>query len=796
MTNQVPLIVDWLQTIAASYAPVDWLLNSNRISFSEDSRLHEEERLTFALAMLLGERNLVIELPTPSARLAAGVVAGLLVSDLVAYKADQRRVLKGDVLFITRHIGIGRSTLADVSLERVALAEIWSVQSANQAEKVEGRGRPRLFVSPPSKGRLLPDGIHLAATVVDASHPLTLERLDILLNSAPVVDADTIVLIVPLGYDYSPFVDDSWLRWTWDWDSINQLSHPQREVDERTVKTSWSRTLLVCEDPKLDETLGKVRTKLSLLSKYVSYPPGELLRAWGIYHRLANLAVPLGEYEDAAYHNHYARPLRHVIKSLQESRPSVQAATAGQALWASEWSSLVDLLAEAYELLKGDASTKFWALVYLLEEHVQAGFKSPLLVVTPTDMEASILLRNLRHFQEDLPRYLHPDGLSFIKPKSLAEAPYPTCSASSIPLLLGPLTSRWRYLNATLLNTTLLVYPHQVGLAQREIEAIVSSILSKASHESQLETLMRIRPAAQISREVHRAEVIGEETVTLPVLVDIREVEDVPERKHRELNTSVELSPNWAWDEEDITFIPPVQIRHKEDDATLETQEGLITLFLSDNTLVVTPPEQTFDVFRFVTEELVEVNAAHIEEGDLLIIVDDGNYANLFERSVEALEAATPRYARLSTWLSIWELVKEDALQACDGDYSKLHQELIRRGISISEQAVRSWYADIMAPRETEAVFAMIELSGIKAAKSHERQIRNAIGHIRGMRRAIGRRIQRLIKQSAVEPTIAGRFANAIDLAVEDVLAAAKYVRVAHVQYQTVSQATDLLQEE
>lgn len=795
MKNREPTIVRWLRAIAPTFPPVDWLLNSNRISFAQEVDLREEERLTFALAMLLGKKKLIIEMPNPSTRLAAGVAAGLFVSDLIARELHHRRLLIGDMLFVTRHIGVGVQTLAEVSLEKMALTDIWQVKSASEAVPVRGRGTPRLFVSPPSKERLLPNGIRLAAAVVDASHPLTLERLDTLLNDPSVVAADTIVLITPLGYDYSSYTDDSWLRWTWDWETIKQLNGSERVANEEAVKTCWHRTLLVCDDPELDGALGKVRAKLGLLSKHVNHPPGELLRAWGVYHRLTNLAVPLGEFEEAAYHHHYARPVRQTIESLQNSHPSIHASTAGQAIWASEWPSVVELLGEAYECLKGDWPAKLWALAYLLEEHVQTNFQSPLLMIISTDVEASILLRNLRHVQEDLPRYLHPDALSIIRPRAFAEGRDPTFGTST-PVLPGPFTSRWRYLNGAILQASLLAYPHQIGLAQREIETVVGDILSRASEETQLETLLQIRATKEISTKAPMLGDATEEDVDSSVVMEIRVVENIPDRKPLEVDVSMELSPNWAWDEDDVTFVPPLQLGRQESDTLSAIHEGLITLLLSDNTYVITPPDQTFDVFRFVTEELVEVSAAHIEEGDLLVIVDDGNYANLFERSVEALETTNPQYARLSTWLSLWELVKEDALQACNGSYSELHQELTRRDISITEQAVRSWYAEIMAPRDTEAVFAMIDLSGIKAAKSHERQIRDAIGHIRGMRRAIGRRIQRLIKQAAVEPKIANRFASTIDLAVEDVLSAVKYVTVQHVHLHAAGQLANLCKEE
>src|SRR5690606_22824583 len=94
------------------------------------------------------------------------------------------------------------------------------------------------------------------------------------------------------------------------------------------------------------------------------------------------------------------------------------------------------------------------------------------------------------------------------------------------------------------------------------------------------------------------------------------------------------------------------------------------------------------------------------------------------------------------------------------------------RGITISEQAVRSWYRGVMAPRDEAAVFAIIDLSALPSAIENKRQIRTAIGHVRGMRSATGRRIRQMVKQTAVGQEISASLSDAMDLAIEDVLSA------------------------
>lgn len=778
-------IQKWLNSLTAESIPIGRLLNSNQIILSQHVDLREEERLSFAFSLLLGKRNLVIEMPNPSTRLTAGVTAGLLVSDFIAER-HRRRVLTGDVLFITRHIGSGLKSLEGVSLKKVAIKDIWEIKSSSQAVEVKGRGRPRLFVSPPREGQLLPDGVHLTATVIDASHPLTLERLATLLSNNPVADSDIKVLVIPLGYDCREHIDNTWLHWVWDWDTINQVQRFAQASNREPAKVKWNRTLLVCDDSELDSLLAEARETLGILSKHTPYPPVELLRAWGVYHRLSSLSVPLGQYEDAAHHHPYARPLRQTIEFLHTATPSDHLTGSSHTVWASEWRKLTESLCQAYEHLKGDHPAKFWGLAYSLERRFEAGFSTPLAVIVPTDIEGSILLRNLRHLLPDLPRYLHPDGLSMVKPKSFAGNPA-LLHRSGDTLLLNPLTSRWRYLNATILDAALLVYPHQVGLARYAVETIIRDVLERASYEAQVKTLTRLHATKSLS-QIQQTTPLDEHKAISRIRVDIEDMEGIPQRETSESTLTVELSPSWVWDEEAITFVPPLQIGRRKSEDNMEYDSNSITLFLSDGTSITTSPDQTFDVFRFVTEELVEIDAAQIEQDDILVIIDDGYYANLFERSVEALETSIPQYARLSTWFSLWEFAKTDALEACDGSYLELHQQLTKKGISITEQAVRSWYAGIMAPREENALFAMIDLSGNKAAQSHKKQIRDSIGHIRGMRRAVGRRIQRLIKHSTVEPGIASGLADEIDIAVEDVLAAAKYVTVEHIQHNMMDQ--------
>jgi hypothetical protein len=187
---------------------------------------------------------------------------------------------------------------------------------------------------------------------------------------------------------------------------------------------------------------------------------------------------------------------------------------------------------------------------------------------------------------------------------------------------------------------------------------------------------------------------------------------------------------------------------------------------------LIVPRGYVFDVYRSVTDEMDEREAERLERGDVLVLIDDSQHGRLFERIVEALEAH-PNYALMRVWLNIWEATKQAALDICGGSYASLHQRLMSTGTTIVESTVRSWFTGMMGPRDEEDIYRLMDISGDRAAISHKLEIRSALGHVRGMRRLIGRRIGELVRQAAVARQPERLLGDTLHLAVEDVLAAA-----------------------
>jgi hypothetical protein len=130
----------------------------------------------------------------------------------------------------------------------------------------------------------------------------------------------------------------------------------------------------------------------------------------------------------------------------------------------------------------------------------------------------------------------------------------------------------------------------------------------------------------------------------------------------------------------------------------------------------------------------------------------------------------------------LWEIAKSSALSNCNEDYCRLQQKLLEGNHTITEQAVRSWFTGIMGPRDEKQVYQIIDISENMAAITHKKEIRRALGHIRGMRRKVGRRIKHLVKQVAVAEEPMQLLDDAIDLAVEDVLAASRQVVIKQIE--------------
>jgi hypothetical protein len=786
--NDMPEWIQWLLEEASENQIVNWILKSQKVSLA-DHCLTGEERVTFALSILSSRYkvNCIFQSPYLNVRMSIAVTAGLMISDFVFRRKENKPLMNGDLLLITRQIGVGVSELNQVNLAGQLLSDFWEVTTANTAKPNTKERNPRLIVSAPRPGSLAHPKIKVDTVVIDATHPLTLERLNEILSDPLVHPAKQIVVIVPLGYNLEIFQDERPL-WTWDFQAIQAARDQWKSsFNSIAIPQKWSRKYFVCSDEKTDSLLSTARKKLGLLSKHSGdNPPLQLLQAWGIYNQLSSLSVKLGAYEEMAFRHNYARPIHEKIDYLNNSLPALQLRHESKDVWASEWRPLLDSLSGAYENLKGNEPSKFWPIAFLVDKLIADNFPVPLLVICSTHIEGNILIKNLASLNPKLYDFLHPEGITIATPKSLAG--YSNRQPSRI-LLSGTLSARWRYLYVTISDLDAIVYPHEIFSDTYILESQIKKVLSSSSLQNRYTFLTSLS-----SSSIKKIDSPLAEDFDLAKYIDIETVTDdaIPTRYPyitREVDLNTLSSPDWTWDAEDITYVPPLQSntayanRYQIFPNIADIEGPKVVIILDGGEKIVVPSGQVFDVYRPITDELEEQVSESIESGDILVLVQDSNYYRLFDRIVEALENHQ-NFALMSVWLKLWEVIKQELLADCQNDISCLHKKLTQRGVEISEQAVRNWYRGIMAPGDENIIFLMLEISSNKSGSSNKSKIRDALGHVRGMRRAAGRRIREVIKQTAISKQ-PERFTDALDIALEDVMAACSTRRVQSVEHLT-----------
>lgn len=770
----------WIEHAAERYAPLAWALQAKRIRFADNVPLQADERMTLALAMMAAHAQvrIVFEHPFPGARMALAAATGTLLADISTSPGDK---IRGELVVVTRQTGLALQDLQDIRAEGVDIFhDVWKVERAVNAEPTVGRGRPRVYVAPPRPGKMFTRTIRTGAAVIDASHPLTLERLGDLLADPVIAQAPIQIVIMPLAYEPGPISFTGWLRWSWDFQSISSAKSVWDGADIQHDSGVWRRKLLVCHSEETDGALEKVRLKLNALSMTAAgRPPLSLLQAWGLYHRLSHLVAPLGIYEQHAFRHHYTRPLKEQIDALSTARPGDETRGTVGAMFSSEWRPLVDDLVTSYESLKGGEPAKFWGCATTVEEYAQGGFRRPLVITCATELEGNILLRELTHVCTDLHRHLHPEGLTVATNRSLA---YQDWLRARDILMTGPQNARWRFLDAAIQTGSVLAYPHETVIERAVVQTALNRVTVYASESARMEVLRAlglIDPTDEV--------VTGETSVRATVEIESIDITGTSSRRPMAAGPAEAMfNPGWVWDVDDPTFVPPLSMSQEGRSGprpinVIDTHGPGVCVVLTGGESLTVPRGYIFDVYRRVTDEIDEREAERLESGDVLILVDDSLQLRLFDRIVEALEMSHPDYASLGVWLSIWELAKTSALSACNGSYTCLHQRLVDLGASISEAAVQSWFTGTMGPQDEENVYRLIEISGDKAAITHKVQVRTALGHIRGMRRKCGRLIRELVRQAAVTHQPEQLLGDAPNVAIEDVLAAARLAAVERV---------------
>jgi|GEM_PF-4435604 len=764
--NAMNLVLDLIEKSAQHNKLLSWALKSRQILFENNKQLNTDERIALALGIIAAKQQLsvVIEHPAPYTSLGISAALGVLLADFFGRRTGEYGPLfSNDLIYVTRQIGTGLSKFKSVRLAGESVNGIWSAESGRSICQRMEYGSPRVIVSSPQPGHLRPYSESGSALVIDASHPLTLERISDILLDPNIQDTRIRLVIVPLGFLSQTDLFNDWNSWVW----------RNTEYKQKQVILDVHHHVLLSEDKGIDSYLSKARQKLGILSKY-SYqdPAPHLLRAWGVYNRLASLAVSLGRYEDYTHRHRLATPIRVRLDNLV----SANYAEAKQNVWLSEWPVLIESLNQAYESLKGRESGKYWALASFLSDEIEADVVSSVSIVCPTQLEANLLMRELSYVISNLHEYLHPQAISISSIKTFASQLHRPQKI----VFVGAPSARWRYLNMIDSEQYQILYPHEIPLGKYTINRMITD-LQERSNSSQWYSIFRdFELKAVLETDFSRS--VTDQHIRFRF--DVAQVTTIHPPLISTVDEDIDLyTPKWAWDAEDITFVPPLSSGNVNDEYRMvtSTTSDFVEITFHDERKITVPSNEVLDVFRRVTNELEECLAAQVEVGDVLVLVIDGNYTSIFERIIEALEIH-PNYALLGVWINLWNIAKIEALESCEQSIRQLHKKLQLNGAEITEQAVRTWYSGIMAPQSDNIVFELINISENKSAIAHSKEIRRSLGHLRGMRRKVGRKLRQIIRNASVhnQPE---QLINTIDeLVLEDVLGAAERVVVKQIK--------------
>ncbi len=339
------------------------------------------ERLSSVMAAQAyrrGRGTLALLLPQRG-EFTQSVIAGVLTAELLERRSYNQSV-DGNLLVVTHAVTKQIRAIEALGMDDLKLAEIWTVASFSKYHPAIGE-KPSITVSNPGwivGESTLPSRI--AVAVIDATHPRTLKVLPQLYEALKNVRLR--VLLLPPDEAALHLLDADAMTWLWDPAAEHDVTL-HFSTKSSVARVPNPRQLLLCDDdPQFDAALSAARGGLmQVMGMGLSQ---ESAVAWGIYHRLRQLALPLPEYEQAAR-------LSWPGLTLSEQLSQMRGAEFSKATQRAAWSDAVEALHMAYETLRRrEEPAKFYALAQRLEHLLTQG--SQLLTVVAATKQASAAL--------------------------------------------------------------------------------------------------------------------------------------------------------------------------------------------------------------------------------------------------------------------------------------------------------------------------------------------------------------------------------------------------------------------
>ena len=742
-----------------------------------------------------GEKSrLIFVLPNATQSLGRFLAVSLLLADFVKRQEGQSPLLGGDLLLVTQHIQNCVNLLRDVALrhrsEKLAITKFWPIEVLSQYA-LPADSKPRVFVANPGWSSVLGERQAFGSVVIDVSHPRTSDHLESLLKQPSIALAPIQILVIPpWEHDRIEALAEkgrpSDLIWAWDPAAVEAIEVLLATKPLPPPTKPAERFIWLSDDPEVEDHLVELHTLLVGAMKAGSgRVPSGVLGAWGTYHKLRQLSVPLVALEEERRDAYQTLTIQERILGLEDEPPEARGAI-GSYLDA-RWPRIISALKTLYDtLLRRKEPAKFYTLASVVEDFLELRSPSDTLrIVAPTTHEANMVAGLLGDIVGAWPEALQSGAVLLT---TIKEEPRLVAEGSLQPtVLLGFRTSETRYLD---------VYPGvPVHVVAYPYEAEVDDKIQQRIHAS-IESLQENGPRTVVLKQLRLP-------VPPPSEKDVKNPDGLPRSKRPETRRRFEVQPrlqqrrfldedaveplslekiigqNWF---DEISVSGAGQTQGDRSRRCLEYCE--ITDVSGERYRF--PLGRLIDVFRPAIEQKERIAAGELEPGMLMVVLVDDPYEDVFQRMLEAIREQQDIGSQMA--LALWERAKPAALTKYGGNRMRLYRSLEANSLSVDYPAVVGWYRtgeeEIIAPLKREDFELLARASGLYSDPTRISATFNCIQHERTVRRTCGRKLSSLLSHlvAGKHYDVALKSADAIGTALEQVAAAVSLREVASVR--------------
>jgi hypothetical protein len=722
--------------------------------------------------------RLIFVLPNATQSLGRFLAVSLLLADFVKRKSGLSPILGGDLLLVTQHIRNCVDLLRDVALrhrsEKLPIAEFWPIAVLSQYAP-PADSTPRVFVANPGWSSVLGDHRAFGSVVIDASHPRTSDHLEALLRQPSIVSAPIQILVIPpWEHDRIEALAEkdrsSDLIWAWDPAAVEAIDELLDVKTLPVAKKPLDRFVWLADDPEVEDHLVDIHSLLvGAMKAGKGHVPGGVLGAWGTYHKLRQLCVPLVALEEERRDAYQTLTIQERIQSLEDEPPETKGA-AGSYL-DIKWPRVISSLKCLYDvLLHRKEPAKFYMVAMVIAEFLEhRGAADTLRIVAPTAHEGTMIATLLGDIVPQWPEALQSGAVSIAtikeEPRLIAEG------AVQQTLLFGFRTSETRYLD---------VYPGvPVHVVAYPYEAEIDDRIQQRIHAS-IEHLQENGPRTVLLKQLQ-----------FPVKPSEPNRNLLPKSKRAQTQRRFEVQPRLQQRRFlDDEAVEPLSLEKiigqnwfEEISVSVQTSGGQSRRTLAYCEITDThgdrycyPRGRLVDIFRPATERKERIAASELVPGMFMVVLVDDPYEDLFQRMLEAIHEQQDHGAKLA--LSLWGYAKPAALTKHGGNRKRLHRWLAAEGLSVEYPAVVGWYQtgddEIIAPLKRDDFNILASASGLYTDPATIDATFNCIERERIVRRTCGRKLSSLLSYLAAGKhyEIALKSADAIGTALEQVAAA------------------------